>query len=65
MKNQFWAGFGSQAITVKKMFGADYEQLLRAVFFMCNSDIWKKVQLNIYCIYNASIGTNDTSEESS
>ena len=32
MKNQFWAGLGSQASTVKKKFGADYEQLLRLVF---------------------------------
>ena len=32
MKNQFWAVLGSQASTVKKKFGADYEQLLRAVF---------------------------------
>ena len=32
MKNQFWAGLGSRAITVKKKFGVDYEQLLRLVF---------------------------------
>ena len=32
MKNQFWAGLGSRASTVKKKFRADYEQLLRAVF---------------------------------
>ena len=32
MKNQFWAGLGSQAVLVKKKFGADYEQLLRPVF---------------------------------
>ena len=34
MKNQFWAGLGSQAVLVKKKFGADYEQLMRA-FFLC------------------------------
>ena len=33
MKNQFWAGLGSRAVLVKK-FGADYQQLLRAFFFM-------------------------------
>jgi hypothetical protein len=32
MKNQFWAGLGSQAILVKKKFGADHEQLLRLMF---------------------------------
>ena len=32
MKNQFWAGLGSRAALVKKMFGADYEQLLWPVF---------------------------------
>jgi hypothetical protein len=32
MKNQFWAGFGSRAVLVKKKFGADYEQFLRVVF---------------------------------
>ena len=26
-KNQFWAGLGSRASTVKKKLGADYEQL--------------------------------------
>jgi hypothetical protein len=31
MKNQFWAGFGSQAVLVKK---ADYEQLLRPFFYV-------------------------------
>ena len=30
----------------------------------CNSDIWKKVQVNIYCIYIGSTETNDTSAES-
>ena len=34
MKNQFWAGLGSRAVLVKKKFGADYEQLLRAFFFV-------------------------------
>ena len=34
MKNQFWAGLGSRASTVKKKFGADYEQLLRPVFYV-------------------------------
>ena len=34
MKNQFWAGLGSRAVLVKKKFGADYEQLLRAVFYV-------------------------------
>ena len=31
----------------------------------CKSDIWKKVQANIYCIYISSTETNDISEESS
>ena len=30
----------------------------------CKSDIWKKVQVNIYCIYIGSTETNDTSAES-
>ena len=30
----------------------------------CKSDIWKKVQVNIQCIYIDSIETNDTSAES-
>ena len=38
-KNQFWAGLGSRALLVKKTFGADYEQLLRPVFFMLS---WAK-----------------------
>ena len=33
IKNQFWAGLGSWAVLVEKKFGADYEQLLRTVFF--------------------------------
>jgi hypothetical protein len=32
MKNQFWAGLGRQASTMKKKFGLDYEQLLSFVF---------------------------------
>ena len=32
MKNLFWAGLGSPASTVKKKFGADYEQPLKVVF---------------------------------
>ena len=34
MKNQFWPGLSSRASTVKEKFGADYEQLLRAVFYV-------------------------------
>ena len=34
MKNQFWAGLSSRASTVKKKFGADYEQLSRAFFYV-------------------------------
>ena len=34
MKNQFWAGLGSRAVLVKKKLGADYEQLLRAFFYV-------------------------------
>ena len=34
MKNQFWAGLGSRASTVKKKFGANYEELLRPVFYV-------------------------------
>ena len=30
----------------------------------CKSDIWKKVQVNIYYIYITSTETNDTSAES-
>ena len=30
----------------------------------CNSDIWKKVQVNIYCNYIGSTETNDKSAES-
>ena len=33
MKNRFWTDLGSRASTVKKKSGADYEQLLRTVFF--------------------------------
>jgi hypothetical protein len=30
----------------------------------CNSDIWKKFQVNIYCIYIGTTETNDISAES-
>ena len=30
----------------------------------CNSDIWKKVQVEIWCIYINSTETNNTSAES-
>ena len=40
MKNQFWAGLGSQAVLVKKKLGADYEQLLRAVFLCFQKDFF-------------------------
>ena len=29
----------------------------------CKSDIWKKVQVNIYCIYIGTTETNDISAE--
>ena len=32
MTNQFWAGLGSWAVLVEKMFGAHDEQLLRPFF---------------------------------
>ena len=32
--DQFWAGLGSRAVIVKKKFWADYEQLLRPVFYV-------------------------------
>jgi hypothetical protein len=44
MKNQFWAGLGSQAVLVKKKFGADYEQLLRPVFMFS----WGKKKKKIF-----------------
>jgi hypothetical protein len=36
-KNEIWAGFGSVGNTEKK-FGADYEQLLRVIFFMFSGE---------------------------
>ena len=39
MKNQFWACLGSQPIHEKKV-GANYEQLLRAFFFMFSRDFF-------------------------
>ena len=46
MKNQFWAGLGSWAILVKKKFGADFEQLLSAVFSCFHGQ--KKIFLFFY-----------------
>jgi hypothetical protein len=43
MKNQFWAGLGSRAVLVKKKFGADYEQLFRAVFYVFEIEIFLKI----------------------
>jgi hypothetical protein len=45
MKNQFWAGLGSRASTVKKEFGADYEQLLRLVLFKFS---WAKNEFKLF-----------------
>ena len=42
MKNQFSAGLGSRASSVKKKVWADYEQLLRSLFFMFS---WAKIIL--------------------
>ena len=45
IKNQFWAGLGSWASTVKKKFGADYEQLLRPAFLCFHG---QKINLKIF-----------------
>jgi hypothetical protein len=44
MKNQFWTGLGSQAVLVKKKFGADYEQL-EARFFLFS---WAKNKFEFF-----------------
>jgi hypothetical protein len=45
MKNQFWVGLGSPAVLVKKKFGADYEQILRPIFFMFS---WTKNKFKFF-----------------
>ena len=48
MKNKFWTGLGSQAVLVKKKFGADYEQLLRPVLLCFHG---QKINLIFFCKY--------------
>ena len=44
MKNQFWAGLDSWASKyMKKKFGADYEQLLRAFFYVFMDKFFLKI----------------------
>ena len=48
MKNQFWAGLGSRSSTVKKKFGADYEQLFRPVFLCFRG---QKINLDFFIFF--------------
>jgi hypothetical protein len=61
MKNQFWAGLGSQAVLVKKKFGADYEQLLRPVFICFHGEKKKNIVASALknCIEKGKVGTGE------